>query len=1049
MEFRVLGPLEVIDDDRSPIVLSGVKERTLLAALLVSPGEVVSSDRLIDIVWSEELPANPLNALQARMSALRRSLGGSDVIVTQPPGYRLAVGSDDVDVGRFERLLGEARNAAGGHSPAAVDLYDQALSLWRGDPYADFAYQDFFRPEISRLEETRLDARAERIEVMLEAGRHAEILGELEALVVRHPLRERFWGQLMTALYREGRQAEALRSFREASRILGEELGIEPSRELRQLEEAILSQDAALSMSIEAVKGPRHNLPARLTSLVGRVTDTEQVTGLLEDHRLVTLIGPGGVGKTSLALACGEAAVSRFGDGVWLVELAAVSEGELVPAEIARSLGLGTGDRSTLEQVCDALRDRELLILVDNCEHLIDAVAGTASKILERAPEGRMIATSREPLGVPGEILWPTRPLAAPGGDTDLADLEGFDAVQLFVERASASFPDFALDENTAPSVSEICRRLDGLPLALELAAARVRNLSVAEIATRLDDRFRLLSGTARTVMPRQQTLEAAIAWSHDLLTEKEKALFQRLSVFAGDWSLAAAEALAPNSDEVIDLLGRLVDRSLVMVDSSGPVARYSMLETIRAYAHRKLVESGAEKEAALGHARWFLELAESAEFQGPEQGEWATRLSQEHDNLRIAVAHALRHGDSETAIRLGAALGWWWFFGNRDEGRNLLDQVLEATTDRHDLARVPVLHARALLDLFNPSPRSMEVAEEALATALALEGADAAALSKVYVALGGVFGPETERSLWLIDEALSVFQESGDRWGEGFAGFQRMEILAHKGDLRQAIVAGEAALACFRETGDPWAISAALAHLGRYGRLTGRLEWAEEVTGEALDLARIRRLPHTVQYVMTDHGYLHLLADDHDGAREIFEKALARAVDVGNPVGAATIRNAMAESHLTLGSVEDARRLHSEALSGFREVGLDVGVAYTEARLGLTAEVAGRLEEADRHHHETLRSASKAGAVIEAIPALEGLGRVAAAGSDLERAARLLCAGASLRSRSGLTALPVERAVTDSVVSRVRTDLGPEVFERIAEEVKAMDPAAVAAMAD
>lgn len=342
-----------------------------------------------------------------------------------------------------------------------------------------------------------------------------------------------------------------------------------------------------------------------------------------------------------------------------------------------------------------------------------------------------------------------------------------------------------------------------------------------------------------------------------------------------------------------------------------------------------------------------------------------------------------------------------------------------------------------------------MEAAEEALATALALEGADAAALSKVYVALGGVFGPETERSLWLIDEALSVFQESGDRWGEGFAGFQRMEILAHKGDLRQAIVAGEAALACFRETGDPWAISAALAHLGRYGRLTGRLEWAEEVTGEALDLARIRRLPHTVQYVMTDHGYLHLLADDHDGAREIFEKALARAVDVGNPVGAATIRNAMAESHLTLGSVEDARRLHSEALSGFREVGLDVGVAYTEARLGLTAEVAGRLEEADRHHHETLRSASKAGAVIEAIPALEGLGRVAAAGSDLERAARLLCAGASLRSRSGLTALPVERAVTDSVVSRVRTDLGPEVFERIAEEVKAMDPAAVAAMAD
>lgn len=1048
MQFHVLGPLQVVDDDGSEITVAGAKERTLLAALLLDVGEVVSTDRLIDILWLEDLPANPSNALQARVSALRKSLGRHDVIVNQPPGYRLAASPLDVDSALFEQRLAEARKAADRSSAAAVELYDHALALWRGPPLADFTYEDFARAQISRLDELRLSAREERIEAMLRDGRHAEVLGELEGLVTEHPLRERFWAQLMLALYRSGRQAEALRAYRDASRTLGEELGIEPNVELRQLEVAILTQDAALALPARETRERRHNLPARLTSLVGRSGDTAGVTGLLADHRLVTLIGPGGVGKTSLALACGERLLTSFDDGVWLVELAEVSDPDLVTVEVARSLGLGIGDRSAIDQVCDHLRDRQLLIILDNCEHLIDSSAEAVAQLLHRAPEVRLVATSREPLNLPGEILWPTRPLPVPSEIVKTKGLVDNEAVQLFVQRATAASPDFAFNDATVGAVVEICRRLDGLPLALELAAARVRSLPVAEVAARLDDRFRLLTGATRTLLPRQQTLEATIAWSHDLLDQEERALFHRLSVFAGGWALEAAEALSPHPDQALGLLTRLVDRSLINVDSSGELARYSMLETIRMYASRQLEDSGIEEQAALAHAKWFLELAESAQLQGPEQADWAARLSEEHDNLRVAVAHALRHGDLETAVQLGASLGWWWFFGNRAEGRTVLDQILDATDQSTSPTRVRVLMARALLDFFSPSMRSIEVAEEALATALTAEDEQAAALAKVYVASSGVFGPETERSAMLLEQAVSAFRQAGDRWGEGFAGFQRMEVLAHGGDLALAIDHGAAALACYRDTGDPWAISATLAHLGRYGRLSGRLDWAGEIAQEARDLAEARRLPHTVQYVMADQGYLSLLQGDHEPAQRLFREAVAIASDIGNPVGAASGRNGLGETALTVGLVGDAGRFHHEALLGFYEAGLGIGVAYTLARLGLTAETVGSWNEAEHHHRAALDAAAAAGAVIELLPALEGLGRAAAAAGEMEYAARLLAASRSLRRRTGVVALSVEGTATLAAERHVEAALGQDVLDAAADALEAMDPAAVAAMA-
>ncbi|HSM44339.1 MAG TPA: BTAD domain-containing putative transcriptional regulator, partial [Acidimicrobiia bacterium] len=807
MRFRVLGPLEALDTAGDPVALTGIKERTLLAALLVNPGDVVSTDRLIDIVWPERPPANPANALQARVSALRRSLSDPGVIATQPPGYRIGVSPEEVDATRFESLLDEARRSS---TPStAVEVYDRALGLWRGDPFADFAYQDFARAEILRLEELLAMAKEERIQLLLDLGRHGEALAELESLVIEHPFRERLRGQLMLALYRSGRQADALRAFADAARALGDELGIEPSAELRDLEEAILVQDPSVAGPAQIAQQRLHNLPARLTSLVGRSQDVSRVVDLLSEHRLLTITGPGGVGKTSLAVACGQELMGRFEDGIWFVELAAITDPALVPVEIARSLSLDIGDRPTPELICEVFADRRMVLVMDTCEHLIDAVAATIATLLRKAPELRVIATSREPLGVPGEILWPTRPLAIPTDEGTAEDAASYDSVRLFVERARAVYPDFELDAETTPDVVAICRHLDGLPLALELAAARVHSLAVNEIASRLDDRFRLLTTGPRTVLPRQLTLEATISWSYDLLTEEERALFRRISVFSGGWTEEAAGAVSSRHGGVFDLLSRLVDRSLLTIDRSSAVSRFSMLETVREFAARELATSGDQDETVQLHAEWFLDLAESAVFQGPDQARWEQALSAEYENLRVALLRTLETGDPATALRLGGALGWWWFFGNRDEGRALLDQLLDGTSDADLPERVPVLLARARLDLFGPTARSLSAAHEALVLADRHGDAGGVAKAAIYLALD----PTTERST-MLDEAIDFFATAGEPWDEALARFQRMERLARDGDPNAAIEEGETALRLFRTTGDPWAISAALAHL-------------------------------------------------------------------------------------------------------------------------------------------------------------------------------------------------------------------------------------------
>ncbi|MFL6114900.1 MAG: BTAD domain-containing putative transcriptional regulator, partial [Catenulispora sp.] len=527
MEFRILGPLElVVEGNVRPLRVGG--EGAVLELLLLNAGRVVAADTLVDALWGEVLPVNAANALQGRISRLRKALGDAGLpaalVATRRPGYVAEIDPEQVDAYRFARLVRDARRAADQNAAAeAVALYDQALALWRGTPLAEFSGEDWAQAEINRLTSLRTAAMEERINLRLVLGHHAELVTELEDLIARYPLQERLHAQLMLALYRSGRQADALTAYKRLRRTLDDELGLEPSPELRTLEQAILRQDAKLGAPARMRPATLHNLPVRLTSFVGRGRELDEVLSLLRDNRLVTLTGPGGAGKTSLAIEAAAHITDRFGDGVWLIRLAGLIDPTHVPQAVADTLGVPDGTGTVPDRLVRYLRERSCLLLVDNCEHLVDASAVLVEHLLMSCAGLHVLATSREPLAVAGEVQLTIPPLTIPPLDAAPAEMPAYEAVQLFLDRARAALPSFRLDPATASTVAEVCRRLDGIPLALELAAARVKTLSVGEIAGRLDDRFRLLTTGPRTAEARQQTLRSTVEWSHQLLTEPER----------------------------------------------------------------------------------------------------------------------------------------------------------------------------------------------------------------------------------------------------------------------------------------------------------------------------------------------------------------------------------------------------------------------------------------------------------------------------------------------------------------------------------------------
>ena len=607
--FRILGPIEV-SYAGTALALGGPRHLRLLAVLLVHAGEPVGVGRLIEALWGEEPPRTAATMLHVRISELRTALRAGQRepaarIVTRRSGYVLQVGADEVDAGVFERLAAAGREAltSGDHERAGIHLRD-ALELWRGPPLAEVADQPFAVAEATRLEGLRMQALEDRIEVELALGRHGAVIVELEALVGEHPLRERLWLQLMLACYRAGRQGEALRAFGTVRSVLDEHLGIEPGIELQRLHTAVLRQDPALELRSvspgDRGREPPGNLPAQLTSFVGREPEVADVRRLLRDNRLVTLTGAGGVGKSRLGVEAAATLRTDTPGGTWLVELAALDRPGLVPHQVADTLGVcDQPGRRLPELLAERVGAASVLLVFDNCEHVIDEVSGLAQQLLGACARLRILATSRERLGITGEVLLPVSGLTVPEpGARGAPAIGGADAVRLLVERAASVQPGFVLRDDTAAALAQVCQRLDGLPLALELAAARVNAYGIEQIAARLDDRFALLTQGSRSALARHQTLRAMVDWSYGLLNEPERRLFDRLSVFVGGFALEAVEG---EEEAAVELLGRLVDKSLVVAEPAGAGAhRYRLLETLRAYAHERLAERGETLRAGI-----------------------------------------------------------------------------------------------------------------------------------------------------------------------------------------------------------------------------------------------------------------------------------------------------------------------------------------------------------------------------------------------------------------------------------------------------------------
>jgi predicted ATPase/DNA-binding SARP family transcriptional activator len=1043
MEFGVLGPLQVLQEGQT-VRITGPRERALLAALLLHPGEVVSADRLIDLLWGDDAPGNAPNALQAVVTRVRKALGshGKDVLVTRTPGYALAVSHDQVDAVRFQGLLDRAARLLHRDPATASALLEQALGLWRGPALQDLTDHPLAHQEIARLEELRLAALEATLEAELALGRHTEAVAQLRTLVAEHPLRERLRGQLMLALYRAGRQADALDVYQQTRTVLGEELGLDPEPALQALHERILRQDPSLAAPVRTSGGRGHNLPARISSFVGRAAELEDLRQLLARSRLVTVIGPGGSGKTSLAVEVARATIGSQQEtgaavGVYFVDLAPVADPAHVPTAVAAALGLRGGPGGAAGtptppevQLEDFVRATQpLLLLLDNCEHLVEAVAHLADRLLRAAADARVLATSREPLGLTGEVAWSIPGLATPDPTLPPDQLHSFDAVRLFTERAAAARPGFCLDEQTGPLVAEICRRLDGLPLAIELAAARIRTLPVQEIASRLDDRFGLLTTGARTAIRRQQTLRAAIDWSYELLSEPERLLLARLSVFAASWSLEAAEAVCGDhqlpADQVLDLVSRLVDRSLLRPEP-GPAARFRLLETIRAYASERLQELGEKAALQPRHAEYFLGLAEAAGAH-PESAEWLQALEAAIDDVRAAITWALTSKAHDILLRFAGALGWYWATWHDQEGIQWMKAILDAVHPKASPDFGRALLASAFVESYAPSP---ETKQQAIQSVEVLErfgdrsGAGRARLILAFIELMLGGDPAfAERHIHTVDQALA---EVEDAWGQALAALSRFRLHLHTGSLQQGIQAGREALERFRALGDPWGIPWTTMWLGTATRMAGDLQQATRLFQEAIaaadHLAYVRCAAHA------ELGCLAALQGDHQRAHQHQQAAADLAPTTGVRDSIALAANAAGLIARFRGDSLQAKASHLQALAVFQELGSEIGIAYTHCCLGYANHHLGHASTAAQHFGDALTLAHKAGRSDILAATLEGLA-CAAAPHDAEACARLLGAAQRIRESTGIHLTMIEGHDPQQAQAHTRSVLGTKQF--------------------
>ncbi|MFF9861528.1 BTAD domain-containing putative transcriptional regulator [Streptomyces tendae] len=951
VRYRILGTTQVLRPDGTAVPLGGARLRALLTVLALRAGRAVPAGLLVEEVWAGDPPADATGALQALVGRLRRALG-ADSVASADGGYRLAAAPDDVDLHRFDRLAGEGTRALADGDPAkAAVVLDDALALWRGPVLADLPDRT---ADAARWETRHFEALRARHTAALDLGQAEHALPELTALCDGHPLDEPLQALRLRALRDTGRTAEALAAYESVRRLLADRLGADPGPELRALHGGLLAPaDPVTPVPADAPPGtrtpgtrrpagaprpprgsasaeaprtpataprPRGNLRARLTSFVGRDGDVEALRADLATTRLVTLLGPGGAGKTRLSQEAAEGVGDTARDGVWLAELAPVDDPADVPeavltavgaretvlyragAEEMRAVTASEGQDTAVERLVEHCGRRRMLIVLDNCEHVVDAAARLTEELLARCPHLTVLATSREPLGVRGESLRPVEPLSEPA------------ALRLLADRGAAARPGFRVDadEETAAACAEICRRLDGLPLAIELAAARLRMLTPRQIADRLDDRFRLLTSGSRTVLPRQQTLRAVVDWSWDLLDADEREVLGRLSVFAGGCDLAAAEAVC--GPAALDALGSLVDKSLVVAAPvtdrlSGDGMRYRLLETVAEYAGERLDETGGRAAAARAHLTYYRELARTTDplLRGPRQLAAIERLEREYENLRTALRHAVAERDEQEALSLSLSLVWYWQMRDlRVEARNWFVEVMALGPDPFAEPGTP---ARPVWERCTsaPPPMTGEVLAEAR------RGVHLAHLACMDTELDAWQNPAAQRKLRVIADTYEPGMPQTCS-SPGLLWFYSVMLTGDMDRLREIM---DATLRTCRETpGYEWELAGGLQM--RAQMLANRTDWAGDAVRDA------------------------------DESLEIYHR-------LGDAWGMAEALSGRAEARERVGEYRLAAADYRAAAQHAERLGAHAQVDILDARLGSVLLEAGDTERGERVLREVL----------------------------------------------------------------------------------------------
>jgi predicted ATPase len=868
----------------------------------------------------------------------------------------------------------------------ALDRLLEALGMWRGEPFQDVAYEPFVEAEVQRLHELRATALEQTIEARLALGDHDRAVPLLRQLVADFPFRERFRAQLVLALYRSGRQAEALRTFDDAREQLVDELGIEPGRQLQDLHRAVLEQrpeldwtpapdadrrhadgDMAADCAGSADEGRRPALPSPTTRLVGRASEMARVRAAVVHDRLVTLTGPGGAGKTRLALAVAHAEAEHV--PAWLVELGDVADPTIVPLEIARALGV-TASSDPLEGVTLHIGHRPGLLVLDTCEHLLDACASAAHHLLRRCPSLHILATSRQALGIAGEIVWPVPPLGLPHYEARFEEVRDADAVTLFVERARAARGDFELDASNAPAVAAICQSLDGLPLAIELAAARTAVLSPWAILERLDDRFAVLRRPGRAGERRQQSLRATIAWSIDLLEDDQQIFFRRSSTFAGRFTLPAAAVVAGHGldSDPLDLLTAMVERSLVVADGDDT---YRMLDSLRAYAATALEAEPVDRDATFDRmARWMTASATAADalLRGPEQQPTLTRLRVQMPNMRAALEWCWSTGDRKIGAQLAASLGWYWAL----EGEN--QEAVGWLTRALDVEEVDLPMKARLLEL-----------------------------TGIHV---GVLD---------VVEARALLQRAVTSW---------------------------------RELGTPEHGVLSLVYLGINEKWLGDLESAAARQDEAIALARSRNDDWSLAWALLWRAGTSVDQGDEGYAAELLESSRRHAERTGDPCIVGWVIKDIADAALRVGKVDDALGLIEESIDILEPTGWNQGLAAALTEVGRALVAEDRIAEAVVHHRRALRTATDLGQPNAIADALEGMAEASAAAGDDRHAAELFGSAAVVRGRMSAPKRSVRTVrALETVTARLRHSLGEPEYARAFARGQRLAPTEVVAM--